>query len=296
MKTLAALFLGAAALTAAAEDLPPLNSPATTDFFPGKFVWGDLFTADPATTGRFYTELFGWTATTIQRATASGIHPYIVLSNEGRPIAGIALLPMKMKDEVHGRWVGYVSVPDVAQALAAATAAGGHVLFPAKDLAKRGTQAIITDADGATLGVIHSSAGDPAEYLPDPGDWTWAELFARYPNAAGLFYHNVIGYEVMPDTRTDQPKNLVMVSGGYSRASVAPVPDRPKAHPVWLLFVRVASVNDTVAQAVRLGGKVLVGPSDTLTEYWRAIIADPAGAAIGVVQIGRDSSAPKKQP
>jgi uncharacterized protein len=286
LKILTFILFGISALAALGADLPPINSPATTDCFPGKFIWGDLFTDDLPTAVHFYTELFGWKASTIEYTTPSGKHPYIVLSLEDRPIAGIGLRQPRMRDNAHGRWVGYISVPDVARALAAATDNSGKILSRARDLPQRGAQAIISDPDGAVIGVMHSSTGDPGEYLPQPGDWTWAEMFARDPAAAGLFYHNVIGYDRIPDTRADRPGNFILVSGGYSRASVNSVPDRPKAHPGWLLFVRVASVKETVARAVSLGGRVLAPPSDAPTEYWRAVIADPSGAHIGLVEIG----------
>ena len=287
VKTLVALLLGLATLgaPAAAADVPPLNAPATTESHPGKFIWGDLFTADPQAAETFYTGLFGWKAATISRSTKSGVHLYVVLSVGDRPVAGIARRPARLEEEVHGRWVGYVSVPDVGQALGLATSAGGRVVLPARDVAQRGTQAVFRDPDGALLGVMHSTSGDPGEYLPEPGDWTWAEVFARDTAAAGRFYGGVLGYDVLPDNRTDKPGNLVLVSGGYSRAAVSPVPNRPKAHPVWLLFVRVANVKETVARAVALGGRVLVAPSDTPTNYWRAVLADPAGTPIGVVQL-----------
>ena len=190
-----------------------------------------------------------------------------------------------MKDVVHGRWIGYVSVANVSQALAAVTGGGGRVLSTARDIANRGTQAIFSDPDGAMLGVMHSSSGDPGEYLPDPGDWTWAELLARDPRAAGTFYHSVFGYDIVPDSRTNRTDSFLLVSGGYSRASVIPVAARPKAHQAWLLFVRVLRVKDTVAQAVRLGGRVVVEPSDTPSNYWRAVIADPTGGHLGVVEL-----------
>jgi predicted enzyme related to lactoylglutathione lyase len=288
------LILGLAALPLRAEDLPALNTPPTPDSFPGKFVWANLFTADPSAAEAFYTGLFGWSAATVERTTASGTHPYIVLSVEGRPIAGIARRPPLLADEVHGRWVGYVSVPDVAQALSAGTAAGGRVLFPAVDLPQRGTQAVLADPEGALIGLLHSSSGDPGEFEPDPGDWTWAELFSRSPENAASFYRAVAGYAVQPDNRNGLPNAYVLVSGGYSRASVAPVPDRPRARPVWLLFVRVADVRAAAAKAVALGGKVLVPPGDAETEYWRAIVADPAGAPIGLVQLEEPAAAPQK--
>jgi predicted enzyme related to lactoylglutathione lyase len=285
VKPLLAFLLGFAALSAAAGDLPPLNSPATTDCFPGKFIWADLFTADPAAAKKFYTGLFGWTAVTIERSTTKGLLPYVVLSNGDRPVAGIMMRPPRMKDELHARWVGYVSVPDVSRALTTAIAAGGHVLSRPKELQQRGTQAILSDSSGAMLGVMHSSSGDPGEYLPEPGDWTWAELFAGDSHAATLFYHTVIGYSSVPGTRPDQPNEFILTSGGYSRASVSPVPARANAHPTWLLFIRVANVKEAVAIAVNLGGRVRVPPSNTPTEHWRAIISDPTGGQIGLVEL-----------
>jgi predicted enzyme related to lactoylglutathione lyase len=293
-KALGLVLFGAVAMAAAA-DFPPLSDTTLTgEHFPGKFIWADLFNADPAAAQAFYTGLFGWEATTIERPTPSGTHSYIVLANGGEPVAGLAALPSRMQDAVHGRWVGYVSVPDVAKALAAATAKGGRVLFPAKDLPRRGTQAIFVDPEGAELGVLHSSAGDPGEYAPDTGDWTWAQLFARDPAAEGRFYASVAGLDVLPDTRDDRPDVFVLASGGYSRASVAPLPPRPKAKPGWLLFVRVADVKAAAAKAISLGGRVLVAPSDAPTEYWRAVIADPTGAVIGLVQL--DEPGQPKEP
>jgi predicted enzyme related to lactoylglutathione lyase len=294
-KALGLILCGAVA-TAAAADLPPLSDMTSTgEYFPGKFIWADLFTADPAAAQAFYTGLFGWEATTIERTTTSGTHSYIVLANGGEPVAGIARRPSRLPAAVRGRWVGYVSVPDVAKALAAATAAGGRVLFPAKDLPRRGTQAMLVDPEGAEIGVLHSSTGDPGEYAPDPGDLTWAQLFVRDPVAAGRFYAAIAGWEVLPDTRGDRPNVFVFTSGGYSRGSVAPLPPRPEDKPGWLLFVRVADVKTAVAKAISLGGRVLVAPSDAPTEHWRAVIVDPTGAVIGLVQL-QESSKPKEQP
>jgi predicted enzyme related to lactoylglutathione lyase len=294
-KALGLVLFGAVA-TAGAADFPPLSDTTPAgEHFPGKFIWAELFTADPAAAQAFYTGLFGWEATTIERTTASGTHSYIVLANGGEPVAGIAHRSSRASAAVQGRWVGYVSVPDVAKALAAATAAGGRVLFPARDLPRRGTQAILVDPEGAEIGVLHSSTGDPGEYAPDPGDLTWAQLFVRDPVAAGRFYAGVVGWEALPDTRGDRPNVFVFTSGGYSRASVAPLPPRPEDKPGWLLFVRVADVKTAVAKAVSLGGRVLVAPSDAPTEFWRAVIVDPTGAVIGLVQL-QESSKPKEQP
>jgi uncharacterized protein len=294
-KALGLILCGALA-TAGAADLPPLGDTTPAgEHFPGKFVWADLFTAEPAVAQTFYSGLFGWQATTIERTTKSGTRSYIVMTNGGEPVAGIGHRPSRMSDAAHGSWIGYVSVPDVARALATATAAGGRVLFPAKDLPQRGTQAILVDPEGAELGVLHSSSGDPGEYATDPGDLTWAQLFASDPAAEGTFCSSVVGWESLPDTRSDRPNLFVLTSGGFSRASVAPLPPRPQAKPGWLLFFKVADVKASAAKAISLGGRVLIAPSDVPTEYWRAVIADPTGAVIGLVQL-QESGKPKGQP
>lgn len=289
VKMLGLLLAGASALAAVAGDLPPLNNPATTDWYPGKFVWGDLITSDQGAAERFYTGLFHWTSNSIERTTSSGTHTYIVLANSGRPIGGIALRPSQLKDDGRGRWIGYVSVPDVKQAIAFATAGNGRVIFPLKNLPERGTQAIVADPEGAMLGLLRSSSGDPGEYEPAPGDWSWAELFARDPDAECLFYHSIAGFDVLPDTRTNRLDRFVFSSGGYARASIAPLPDRPGVTPGWLLFVRVAGLNDVVSRVASLGGRVLASPKAIGKNMRIAVIADPTDAAIGVVEI---SSAP----
>jgi len=96
--------------------------------------------------------------------------------------------------------------------------------------------------------VLHSSFGDPGEFASDIGDWTWAQLFARDPAAQGRLYASIAGWEVLPDSRGDRSDVFVLASGGYSRASLTPLPPRPKARPGWLLFVRVADVKASAAK------------------------------------------------
>lgn len=286
-KSLTAFLLAASVvLGARAADLPAINTPATTDYFPGKFIWADLFTSDQQAASQFYTGLFGWTATTIDRTSPErGPLSYIVLSNEGRPIAGIAVGPKKATSDVRGHWMGFISVADVQTALDLAVANGGKVLSETKDLHQRGTQAMLYDNQGAMVGILHSSSGDPGEYRPDPGDFTWAEVFARDTTQASQFYRNVIGYDVTPDYRADRQGTFLFTSGGYARASLAPLPPmQPKARPAWLLFVRVANIQDTISKVTQLGGRVLVAPMEVHGTSSIAIIADNVGAAIGIVQ------------
>jgi hypothetical protein len=52
--------------------------------------------------------------------------------------------------------------------------------------------------------------------------------------------------------------------------------------------VRVKSVSESVTQAIQLGGKVLVESKPDLLENKVAVIADPTGAAIGILEWNAD--------
>ncbi len=275
------LLAGIAPGLAQADDLPALNSPATAAYFPGKFVWADLFTSNPAVARTFYTGLFGWTSRAIER---NG-HPYYVLSNGDRPIAGIAPLTLRFKAASQGRWVRFISVPDVPGAVRQVTAAGGRIVFPARDLPQRGAQAVLSDQEGALIGVIHSSSGDPGEYMAEPGDWVWEELFSANPAAASKSYRALFSYQIEPDGRISRQDAFIIASGGYARASLAQLPQRPGVYPAWLSFVRVGNLDAAITRAIALGGRVLAKPTPPHPDSRMAILADPLGAAIGIVEL-----------
>jgi len=273
-----------------AVEFPPLNNPPTTEHIPGKFVWADLFTTDPVAATKFYSGVFGWTANTI----AQNGKAYTVFSNAGRPVAGLAPRPtMHMRKS--SSWIGYIAVTDVASTLKLVKKAGGKIRAKARDFPQRGTQAIIADSEGSTIGLLQSTSGDPADDEPQPGDWNWFELFVKQPQSASDFYRQVINYEVAPDLRTERKNDFVISSGGRARAGVAPLPDREDAKPGWLGVIRVANIDETLKRTVELGGEVLVAPRPTAFESRFAIIADTTGGTVGLVEYV-DNANPANRP
>ena len=265
--------------SARAAAFPPLNNPATTEHRPGKFVWADLFTTDPVAATNFYCGLFGWTAGTI----AQNGNAYTVFSNGGRPVAGLAPRP-PASTKRPSRWIGYIAVTDLPSVLKLVANAGGLVRAEAREFPQRGAQAIIADNEGSTVGLLQSASGDSADDEPKPGDWNWFELFVKQPQLVSAFYRQVISYDVAPDLRTERKNDYTLSSGGLARAGVAPLPDREDARPGWLGVIRVADLDAMLAKAVTLGGEVLVTPRAAAYESRFAIIADPTGGTVGLVE------------
>ncbi len=284
-------LLGIASSTSAqSTTFPPLNAPPTSLQIPGKLIWADLFTTDAEAATKFYCGVFGWTAVTLEQKGRT----YTVFSNAGRPVAGLAPRP-KSQSKHPSRWINYVSVMDISATLARVKEAGGDVRAPARNFPDRGRQAIIADSEDSTLGLLESSAGDPPDDEPKPGDWNWFELYAKQPGIATVFYRQVFNYAVSPDTRTERKDDFLLSSGGLERGGVAPLPDRNDAKPGWLGVIRVTELDAKLAQVVALGGEVLLAPHAVAYESRFAIIADSTGGTVGLVEYA-DNANPANRP
>jgi len=266
-----------ASLAAGAARVPPLSTVPGAPRLPGKFVWADLVTDDVPAARDFYARLFGWTF----REAGT----YSIGSSDGRPLCGIFHRPRPKDRAAEPRWFGYISVADVERAQREVSKGGGRVLAPPREVPDRGEQAVFADPEGSVFGVVESSSGDPEDFLADPGEWIWIQLLTRDARKATEFYSDVAGYEVVENTAADRLSEYLLVSEGYARATVRTISSaRPQVQPTWLPFVRVKSVGESVASAKRLGGAALLEPRPDLFEGRVAVVADPTGAAIGLLE------------
>jgi predicted enzyme related to lactoylglutathione lyase len=109
---------------------------------------------------------------------------------------------------------------------------------------------------------------------------------SRDARKAAEFYRSVAGYEIVSNTQSNRLSDYVLTSEGYARATVRTIQkDDEKVRPLWLPFVRVRNISDSVAKAKQLGGKVLIEPKRELFDGKVALIADPTGAAIGIMEL-----------
>ena len=77
----------------------------------------------------------------------------------------------------------------------------------------------------------------------------------------------------------------ILSSDDYARASANSFPDnQDRRHAHWLNFIRVGSAADMSAKAVSLGGRVLVEPHPDRHGGMVAVVADPAGAPVGLME------------
>lgn len=121
-------------------------------------------------------------------------------------------------------------------------------------------------------------------YTPsDTGLPCWYELGTTDPDAAQAFYEKALGWQVasagMPgfDYRIASDRDGNGVAGLWNSSTEG----GPAA---WLTYTEVASADDAVARATAAGATVCKAAADIPGTGRFAVLADPQGAAFGVLQ------------
>ena len=112
----------------------------------------------------------------------------------------------------------------------------------------------------------------------------WRDLTVGDAEGVRDFYQEVVGWKTSPvsmgdydDYNVDLPESGDTIAGiCHARGSNKNIP------PQWMMYVRVANVAKSIEHTVRLGGKVLSGPS-SFGDDDMFVIQDPAGAVLGLV-------------
>jgi hypothetical protein len=261
---------------------PPIVDPPTGQHTPGRFVWGELVTADVAAAAGFYGKVFGWTFETY--GGDDDRDTYTLALADGLPIGGLVFDQRAMKGKTpSARWVGLISVADVKASTAAVTAAGGKVVYAPVMLSERGETAVFRDPEGVLFGVVNSKNGDPPDYAGEVNEWYWVDLWTSDVEKAAAFYRAVVGFQTLPIADDGPRSGLNLLSGGFARAGIMQKHSR-KASSTWLPYIRVADAKASADAARAAGGRVLMEPI-AMNRATVAIIADPTGAPVGIVQV-----------
>jgi predicted enzyme related to lactoylglutathione lyase len=109
-----------------------------------------------------------------------------------------------------------------------------------------------------------------------------ARFVREGPRRAASFYRGLAGYEVGERETDSGASRLVLESHGYARAGILPLPPR-LAQSGWLPYVLVSDVAATLAKVATARGSVLVQPDPALLDGRLAVIADPVGGVLGIV-------------
>ena len=126
-----------------------------------------------------------------------------------------------------------------------------------------------------------------ANARPLQGSHVWYELMTADPDGATAFYGAVVpGWKVGQPIGGDQDYRMIERSDGGFGGGVLRITDEMASHgarPIWLGYIGVDNVDDTVAQVEAKGGKTLM-PAFDIPQGRIAMVADPQGAPFYVMK------------
>jgi predicted enzyme related to lactoylglutathione lyase len=246
----------------------------------GKFAWYEIMTDNTEATGKFYSDVVGWTT---QPMPSGDGFPYTVFNIGSVGIAGM----LHMSE--HSGWIGYISVDDVDAHIPKIVEAGGKLWKPATDVPGMLRFAVLSDPQGAGIVIFTPNPSMPSPVRPEsptPGTIGWHELYTTDLEAGFAFYNKLFGWTKVSDMDMgqmgayrifDQGDHKQMGDGGMmTKAPHIPV-------SCWNFYFNVDSIKAAIQRVESGGGKVVNGPMQVPGGGWIINGQDPQGAMFSLV-------------
>jgi predicted enzyme related to lactoylglutathione lyase len=240
----------------------------------GRFTWHDLTTSNPVGALAFYPPITSWTSQPMEESS-----DYTLWVNDGTPLGGVTPLSPDMRTRgVPPHWLAYVSVYDVDDCVRHVKALGGEVRMGPNEIPNVGAWAIITDPQGATLGLFEPAGAPPGHTgVPRLGEFSWHELLTSDYKAAFEFYHALFKWEKI-DEHDMGPMGMYFMYGMNGQAFGGMFNrTEPMPPPNWLGYVRVGDVKAATQVVKKLGGTIMNGPMEVPGGDWVAQCMDGQG-------------------
>jgi predicted enzyme related to lactoylglutathione lyase len=244
-----------------------MNSEST-----GRFIWYDLFVADPSAAIRFYTEVVGW-KTQVYDASYT-----MWLGTEGLLGGTMKASPESLATGASPRWNGAVQVEDVERTAKVAQRIGGSLQFGPHHDEKVGVFAVLADPQGALLGVFQPKRGTPPHDRTKEGEFCWSELMTRDLAGALAFHEELFGWRRQEEIDLKEKGTYVVFGPKTERiGGMMKTPDGLRMPPTWVYYTETRDIDAALARAKANGARVMMPPQTVAEGAKIAQIVDPFG-------------------
>ncbi|MDY0810628.1 VOC family protein [Kitasatospora purpeofusca] len=273
--------------TAGADALESAVNPCCVPAAP---CWVGLLSRDLVAAKAFYGPLLGWTFREVPSVVGVHLHGLV----DGTVVAGLSEAARRWEFPV--AWTTYFGAED-ADATAERVRSGGGTVAVGPLAFDGGRLVLAADGRQAVFGIWQAPAGPP-RLLDGPGAPVWTELHTTDPFAAALFHGRVFAWDERDprryEVRYEHDRVVLRVDGAAVAAirggGVEGSPE-PVLRPRWHVYFETADVDESAALAVRLGGRLVIPPADSV--YGRtAAVSDPEGGLFHLVTVRRASGRP----
>ena len=241
--------------------------------------WVELVTPDQRAAAEFYGDLFGWQM--VERTLPDG-QTYIMASLQGDAVAGIS----GQVPELAGHpafWNVYLAADDVDDVASRVAPAGGEVEAAPFDFFDLGRTARIKDPTGARVNLWQGRNHLGTARASEPGTPIWNEVLTPDVGRATEFYRDVFGLSAEESAVAWGSVTSYTTLSSAGRRIAGAAPPLEGAPPHWNVYFNVVDVDESVAQAEALGGKLITPPYDLDGTGRMAMLTDPEGAMFSLM-------------
>ena len=183
-----------------------------------------------------------------------------------------------------------MAVENVEDAAAGVAAAGGTVTMPPMDVLDVGRTAWVQDSAGAAFALWQPMSHIGADIINEPGALGWNELNTNDVAAAGAFYQQAFGWSRQEqDMGGGHTYNEFMLGEQPVGGMMAIPPEGGEVPPHWSIYLCVENCDESLTKAEPLGAGVVV-PATSVSDIRFALLRDPQGIHVGIVQVTNPGS------
>ena len=219
-----------------------------------------------------------------------------LMNNRGMPIIGLGVRSAEHAD-LPLQWMPHIQVADVAASVERALELSGSELMHGKDDDGKSQWAVLLDPNGAAFGIIPvvspeafpgAEGGSSQDASAPVGRIAWSDLTVSDASATRDFYRQVIAWSAEDVAMEHEGEryadyNMLCDDGSpaagvcHARGANLGLP------PVWLIYLPVGDLAESLRRVREGGGKVLKATRGTDGELAHAVIQDPVGACLGLM-------------
>jgi predicted enzyme related to lactoylglutathione lyase len=243
----------------------------------GRFVWFEYVAKDLDKAQGFFGELFNWKTQAMPMPQGGN---YTMIAVDNQTIGGY--MPTPEGAPPHAHWLSHLGVADTVATCAKIKTLGGKVLKEPMKMGDVGTWAVVADPSGAAFALWQpGKANGDGNFKGKTGTWCWNELMTTDPDKCIAFYKDIGGFQANAMPMPQGTYHVLEFDGAPRAGVMQATPPQPTA---WLPYVQVVNADQTSAKVTKLGGKVIVPPTDIPTVGRFSIFTDTNGAALGILQ------------
>jgi uncharacterized protein len=253
---------------------------AQMEHAPGSFCWIELATTDAPGAKKFYGDLFGWEAQ--DNPMGPGM-VYTILRLNGKD-AGALFQKGEEMSQVPTHWASYISVTSADETAAKAKALGATVVQEPFDVADVGRMAVIADPTGAHFCIWQAKKHKGLGVKGELNSLCWNELLTNDTAKAKDFYTKLFGWKTKTDSSAT-PYTEWINGEDHIGGMMQIQPQMGPMPPNWGIYISVDDCDAKAQQAIELGGRQYLAPTD-IPEVGRfAVLSDPQGAVFNIIKL-----------